>query len=46
MLYSNLDNLIADKSAFSDLSQILSSPTLFSGRSEYFKIMFSNPNAL
>ena len=41
-----LDFLIAYKSAASDLSHTLSSPTRFSGLSEYFNITFSNPNAL
>ena len=38
--------LIASSNAFSDLSQILSSPTRKSGLSEYFKITFSKPKSL
>ena len=45
-LASNFDFLIAVRRASSDLSHTLSSPTLFSGLSEYFRITFSNPKSL
>ena len=46
IVYSSFDCLIAERSAASDLSQTLSSPTRFSGLSEYFNITFSKPKSL
>ena len=46
IIYSSFDCLMAESKAASDLSQTLSSPTLFSGRSEYFSITFSKPKSL
>ena len=43
---SNSDALTAFNNEVSALSQTLSSPTLKSGRSEYFNITFLNPKSL
>ncbi len=46
MVYLSFDAVTALSNADSALSQILSSPTLISGLSEYFKITFSKPKSL